>query len=325
MSDTYLSHAITATNDAGAAYDANAKYLLADKQVLAWILKYAVSEFFDMDIPAIISCIEDTIEIGSKPVDPGLSGTGRVSGTATEDHIPGEGLIFFDIRFSAYLMNKEIKFLINVEAQKSSAPAKLGYHLENRILFYLSRMVSAQKQTEFFHSDFDSLKRVRSIWICMDGDADGDAIEEIGLSRKSVFGKKSESCGMDLMKAVIISIRKEKNVKTSQNVLTAMLETLFAQTTAEEKKRVLSKNYGMTMTAEFERRIRIMCNLSEAIKEDAMKSGYEKGMEKGMERGIEKERLTAIHRMIRAGASRKQILSYGYTPDEYVQAENMQM
>ncbi len=155
----------------------------------------------------------------------------------------------------------------------------------------------------------------------MDGDADGDAIEEIGLSRKSVFGKKSESCGMDLMKAVIISIRKEKNVKTSQNVLTAMLETLFAQTTAEEKKRVLSKNYGMTMTAEFERRIRIMCNLSEAIKEDAMKSGYEKGME----RGIEKERLTAIHRMIRAGASRKQILSYGYTPDEYVQAENMQM
>ncbi len=247
MSDTYLSHAITATNDAGAAYDANAKYLLADKQVLAWILKYAVSEFFDMDIPAIISCIEDTIEIGSKSVDPGLSGTGRISGTATEDHIPGEGLIFFDIRFSAYLMNKEIKFLTNVEAQKSSAPAKLGYHLENRILFYLSRMVSAQKQTEFFHSDFDSLKRV------------------------------------------------------------------------------LSKNYGMTMTAEFERRIRIMCNLSEAIKEDAMKSGYEKGMEKGMERGIEKERLTAIHRMIRAGASRKQILSYGYTPDEYVQAEHMML
>lgn len=36
----------------------------------------------------------------------------------------------------------------------SSDSAKLGYHLENRILFYLARMVSSQKQNEFFHSDY---------------------------------------------------------------------------------------------------------------------------------------------------------------------------
>jgi len=71
-----------------------------------------------------------------------------------------------------------MKILINVEAQKFSDPSKLCYHLENRIIFYMSRMVSAQKQTEFNHSNYDDLKRVRSIWICMDNDEDGDSIED---------------------------------------------------------------------------------------------------------------------------------------------------
>lgn len=316
MADTYLSQAVDATNDAGAAYDTNAKYLLADKQVLAWILKYAVGEFQEMEISAIIACIQDDIEISTKPTDPGLLRTGRVSGAATEDNVPGEGLIFFDIRFQACLLREEIKFLVNVEAQKTSDPAKLGYHLENRILFYLSRMVSAQKHTEFFHSDYDNIKRVRSIWVCMDGDTNGDSIEEIGLRRKSVFGESTSQYGMDLMKAVVIHIRKEKNIKTSRHVLIAMLETLFAHTAAEEKKRLLAENYGMTMSVEFERRIKVMCNLSEVIKEDALKRGFKEGIEKG----IEKERIAAIERMMYMGVSKEQILSYGYTENEYAKA-----
>ena len=82
-----------------------------------------------------------------------------MTGTATEDNVPGEGIIYYDIRFTAYHKEREIKILINIEAQKSSDSSKLGYHLENRIIFYLARMISAQKQTEFFHSDFDSLKK----------------------------------------------------------------------------------------------------------------------------------------------------------------------
>ena len=61
MSHTYLSQAVNATNDSGAAYDANVKFLLADKQVLSRILKYAVSEFQDMEIYDIIDCIRNDI------------------------------------------------------------------------------------------------------------------------------------------------------------------------------------------------------------------------------------------------------------------------
>lgn len=327
MIKTNLAQAVDATGDPGAAYDTNVKYLLADKQILSRILKYTVDEFRDMDVQDIMDCIGDDIETGVKPVDAGLSNLGRVKETATEDNIPAEGIICYDIRFTAYHKEKELKILINIEAQKSSDAGKLGYHLENRIIFYLARMISAQKQTEFFHSDFDNLKKVRSIWICMDNDATEDSIEEISFDRKTVFGNKKNPYHADLMKGIIVNIRDGENISCketigkSQNVLIAMLEELFSRKDAEEKKRILADEYGMIMTVELERRIQIMCNWSEVIGARAFKDGYEDGFENGIEDGIVKERIAAIGRMIRANAAKEQIISYGYTEDEYEEAE----
>ena len=59
-----------------------------------------------MDIEDILGCIGDDIEIGARPVDSGLSNLGRVKGIVTEDNIPGEGIIYYDIRFTAYLQNQ---------------------------------------------------------------------------------------------------------------------------------------------------------------------------------------------------------------------------
>ena len=280
MMETYLAQAVAAAEESG-SYDTNAKFLLADKQILARILKYAVSEFQDMELKDIISCISEEIEVGTRPVDPGLSNLGRIMESNAEDNVPGEGRIYYDIRFSAWHKGMEMKFLINVEAQRSTDPGKLGYHLENRILYYLARMVSAQKQTEFFHSDFDSLKRVRSIWICMDCGKDGDSIEEIGLVRRAVFGGNGETEEIDLMKGIIIHVRKGENLEESRNILISMLEKLFSGMGAEEKKQVLTAKYGMVMTVELERRMRVMCNLSEGI--------FEEGIEKGIDQQLAKQ------------------------------------
>ena len=308
MIETNLAQTVDAINDSGSAYDTNVKYLLSDKQILSWILKYTVEEFQEMSIEDIIGCIGDDIEIGTRPVDAGLSNLGRVRGTVTEDNVPGEGVIYYDIRFTAYVKETEIKILVNMEAQKSSDHSKLGYHLDNWIIFFLARMISAQKQTEFFHSDFDNLKKVRSIWICMDNDETEDSIEEIGLIRKTIFGNKENSYHTDLMKGIIVNIRNEGNhnsgegIKKSQNALIAMLEELLSEKDAVEKKCILADEYGMIMTAELEGRIQIMCNLSENI--------------------IERGRIDAIERMLRANITKEQILSMGYTEDEYKKAES---
>ena len=307
--ETNLAQAVAATDAAG-AYDTNVKFLLADRQILARILKYAVQEFAQMPVEEIMESIGNDIEVAARPVDPGLSNLGRIRGTSTEDAVPGEGVIMYDVRFSAYHKDAEMKFLLNIEAQKSSDPKKLGYHLENRISYYLARMISAQKHTEFFKSDYDNLKKVRSIWICMGNkDEDGDSIVALGLEYTPVFGKQPGWQHTDLMRAVIISLREGVDLKTSKNTLIAMLETLLSQEDAKKKTRVLEETYGMVMTVELEGRIQEMCNLSENIEA------------RGIEKGMQKERIDAIIRMIRARAAKEQILSYGYTEEEFAAAE----
>ena len=313
MAETNLAQAVEAANDFS-SYDTNIKLLLADKQILARILKYAVQEFKEMTVSDIMSSIDDDIDIGTKPLDAGLSNLGRINLSNTEDNVPGEGKIFFDIRFSAYHREMEMKFLVNVEAQRSTTPSKLGYHLRNSIIFYLARMISAQKQTEFFHSDFDSIKKVRSIWICMDNGEDDDSIEEINLDRNTVFGNKVSTHNIDLMKGIIINVR-SGNTKDSQNTLISMLEKLLSQTNVDEKKRILTEKYGMIMTTELEGRLQTMCNLSENIK--AL------GIEEGIKKGVTKERLNAIERMINAGFAKEQIIFCGYTEEEFTKAESL--
>ena len=101
-----------------------------------------------------------------------------------------------------------------------------------------------------------------------------------------------------------------KAVKKSQNVLIAMLEELVSRKDASEKKRILADEYGMTMTAELERRIQIMCNWSESIRERERKDAK-----------IE-ARIEVLERMIRVNITREQILSMGYTEAEYEKAES---
>lgn len=276
VEDTHLSQAVTTAQDA-AAYDTNAKLLLADKQILARILKYTIREFRDMSIEEIICCIQDDIDVAIIPLDPGLTNLGRVSESKTEDAIPGEGTVYFDIRFSAYIGQSRIKFLIDLEAQRLTGHNSLGYNLENRIIYYIARMISAQKNIEFHGSDYDNLKNVRSIWICMSSGKEGDSIEEISLERKTVFGDSDNAHNIELLQGIIVNIRNSKNAKASQNTLISMLEILFSKMNVNHKKNILKNDYGMVMTFEIERRMQTMCNLSEGIMEEGLTQGRTEG------------------------------------------------
>ncbi|MDE5952425.1 MAG: hypothetical protein K2H12_12715 [Acetatifactor sp.] len=93
MAETNITQAIEATNDVS-SYDANIKFLLADKQALARILKYAVREFQDTALEDIMASIGNDIEVGTNPVDASLSNIGCITESNTEDNIPGEGKSF---------------------------------------------------------------------------------------------------------------------------------------------------------------------------------------------------------------------------------------
>ena len=206
---TNLSGVIDVTSEA-ARYDASVKEVLADKQVLSHILKYSLEEFEDMELGDIMRSMDEPV-VSRLRMEPGQTNLNRIEKQSEEDSVPGEGKIFYDIRFSVYLGEEMIKFLINVEAQKSTNPHKLHYHLDNRIIFYLARMISAQKEVEFTKSNYDDIKAVRSIWICMDANDDEDSINRICFTQENVYGKKMELPNIDKVQGVVIRLRKREN------------------------------------------------------------------------------------------------------------------
>lgn len=282
---THLETTLDAVDPARLQYDQNIKELLADIQVLARIIKYTVREVKELEIEEIMSCIDPrSIEVGTVPVSPGLTNTRRVVWMQTEDIVPNESYVSFDVRFTLTFREKSAKIIINLEAQKSADAGKLGYHLENRIVFYLARLISSQKDTEFFHSDYDNLKKVYSIWICMNGES--DFVRKVTYVPKTVYGVSKEPLDFDKVCGVIIQLRKQQSINESKNRLIAMLEDLLRNEESSKKKKKLTEKYGMRMTVELERRLNQMCNLSDLVVEEAMERGMNLGMERGMECGI---------------------------------------
>ena len=270
--ETNLAQSLEITTDR-AKYDDSVKELLADKQILARILKYTLDEFKSESIDDIINNIDEP-EISKIRIEPGHTNTPyRIRKQSEEDNVPGEGKIFFDIRFSAYAGEEQIKVLINIEAQKSSDRNKLHYHLDNRILYYLGRMISSQKEVEFAKSDYDNLKAVRSIWICMDANDDEDSINRIQFVQDTIYGKDMSLDNIDKVQGVIIRLRRNEDLSVSKNELIAMLEELLKKEKLEDKKRKLAGEYGLKMNDDTERRLNTMCNISELVLEEGLQQG----------------------------------------------------
>ena len=330
--ETYISKTLSALGDGVAKVDEKIKALLADKQILARILKYSVEEFKEYDILEIINRIEE-VEILEVPVDAGLSHKnksefGKISGSNTEDNVPGEGVIYYDIRFNVTKGKKRIKVLINIEAQATTSVSRLGYHIENRMTYYLSRMISAQKEQEFFGSDYDKIKEVISIWICMDARKNEDSIIEYQLRPEVKFGENTHPEEINLLKGILIKIRGGKNMTQSENKLIEMLEYVIADHSAEEKKNYLKNECGVEMTKELERKVEAMGeSMGRAILQGMLEDAWDKGVEQERRNtekereNLQREREHAIAAFISFGIPKEKILEKGYTEEEYTKVK----
>lgn len=183
------------------AYDEAAKGVLSQKKILAYILKRTVPEFESVSLDDIANVyIEGTPEVNSIPVSKDETNAVRqalkrqdtppIKGAQNEDHSITEGSIVFDILFRAKApeTNELITLIINVEAQKSLKPKKKTggtYPLLKRAVYYASRLISSQKGTEFVNSDYDKIKKVYTIWICMEAPGKVQRINRIKASKAS--------------------------------------------------------------------------------------------------------------------------------------------
>ena len=98
MNETYLKRFLDSANDK-AKYDENVKMILSDKTILAWILKYSAEEYKKCSIEEIRGCIEGTPLVADISVMPGSTRLDKIFGMNTENEVPNEGKITFDIIF----------------------------------------------------------------------------------------------------------------------------------------------------------------------------------------------------------------------------------
>lgn len=306
--NTHIANVLEAAGEK-ARYDAEVKKILSDKQILSWILKYGAKEFRKYSIETIMDSIEGKPEVAEVPVYPGKSKRKMASGEAitglsTEDKVPNEGEVTYDIRFYVMTPTKErVKIIVNLEAQGNFYP---GYDLVTRAVFYCARMLSAQLDTEFTPKDYDDIKKVYSIWICLNApDYAANTITEYSMNQKKIQGNFSGKARYDLLSAVMICLGKEKSSKTENKSgrLQRMLATLLSsEIPAEEKEEILSKKFGIVTSVEMKEEMRDMCNLSDLIEEEAIEKGICQG------RKQEREQMAKLTKRLLADSRQDDLL-----------------
>lgn len=267
-------------------YDKIAKKILSYKRVLANILIRTISYFKGKTVDEVSDLIEN-VECDRVPVDSGMTnkvGEDRIVGMNTEDSEVNEGLIRYDIIFKVKLPDRVIKIIVNLEAQKTD-PTK--YNIMNRAIFYVSRLISSQKEREFIHSDYNSMLEVYSIWICMNKKQ--NSLIHYGLEKHTILGDEDWAGNINIPNIVMIGLSNEIPEKGSELELHRMLAAMFAESIESEVRcDILQEEYDLGIDSQFRKELNDMSSLSMGIFEQGMEKGVEKGFEQGMEQGIEK-------------------------------------
>ena len=268
--DTEIKNAVSAA-DQDAQYDDKAKRLLGNKIILAHILVKTVDEFKGMNPKEVVSYIEGEPLIGVVPVEPGLTNAGkeengqRIVGMNTENAEINEVLVRFDIIFYVRMKDGISQVIVNLEAQKDEPTS---YHILNRAVFYVSRLVSSQKERDFVKTNYNDIKRVFSIWVCMN--MDENSMDYVHLTDDKLLGSYPWKGGLDLLNIVLIGIANELPEHDEKYELHRLLSTLLsAELTVDEKLGIIKTEYSIPVDEKLRKDMSAMCNLSQGIRENA--------------------------------------------------------
>jgi hypothetical protein len=223
------------------------------------------------------------------PVEPGLTnaektdGKGqRIVGLNTENSEQSEGVVRFDIIFYVRTRDGLAQIIVNVECQKDDPTA---YKILNRAIFYVSRMISSQKERDFTNQNYDDIKQVYSIWVCMNEKE--NSLCHIHLSKNDILGTRSWKGNLDLLNIVMIGVTNELPEKSEEYELHRLLVALFSNTIkTDDKLEIMKKEYSIPVTRKMEEEVNYMCNLGQGIYERGEESGEARGVKIGEARGV---------------------------------------
>ena len=226
-----------------AQYDEHVKRILGSRQVLARILKGTIEGYRSYSPEEITLWIEPDIEIASVPLCPGEE-------KMDDRLINGENT---ESKVPGEgTITYDIRFRAFLPGKNKKAEIKLLINVEAQKKFYVKyRIVTrgifygARMLSEQLDREFSN----------------------------SEYDKLS----------VIIICLNEKLKKGTEGTLHGFLNTLLSpEMDRKEKEESLERVYGMKMEYELGEELSEMCNLSEAIEENAIKKGKKQGLREGI-------------------------------------------
>jgi len=288
-----------------AKYDDACKRLLAEKIILAWIMKHTMEEYVDYRVKEIVEqFIIGEPKVAETKVLPDETNTSRVVGIGLEDSSLNEGTVTYDIQFRAIVPDSRevVQMIINVEAQNDFYP---GYPLIKRGIYYCARMISSQYGTVFTQSHYEKIQKVYSVWICTNPPQKRrNTITEYSLTEKQHVGNMKENKEYyDLMNAIMVCLGSEED-GTEHELLKLLGVLLSSDKKAQEKKEILENEFDIPMTEKMEAEVEYMCNLSDGVEQ----------------KGIEKNRRTTVINMLKANEPIEKICRYTECDEAYVEA-----
>ena len=235
------------------AYDQKCVEILSYKIILANIMKRCIHEYKDVDVSTIRNCIEYQ------------NNSEKILGLKKDFKY-----LTYDIFFHSKIPNSKdaIGLFINLEPQKTS---KKGYNMFDRGLFYASNAINYQYDRIFKNSHYEKLKKVYSIFVCMDAPSkkEENSITYFHLTKDIKIGYNMYE-GYDKLCIIVIYL----GFESSKDELLRFFELLFSSDLQPQFiVDTLNEEYGIEVSEEFIAEVNEMCNLSDRIEERALKKG----------------------------------------------------
>ena len=243
-------------------------------------MKSCLTEYADCTVNEIAEkYIEEKPQVTEIPVAPDeRQSTSVIQGTGVEDTTITEGTVTFDIRFHAGVpvSSEQIGLIINIEAQNQFYP---GYPLTKRGIYYCCRMISSQYGSVFTRSHYEKLKKVYSVWICMDPPKSREnTITRYFIQEGNLAGSVQEPVKNYDLLSVLLLCPGDPASQNSEGILKLLGVLLSSKIKAEEKKKLLEQEFHVEMNRTMESEVEQMGSLSQGVEQ--------RGIQKGIQRGI---------------------------------------
>ena len=235
---------LQASNVLGAKYDRACKELFLNKEIIAPILKEVIPEYKNCTVEEIISLIlSDSIN------DDSVDGSSVLAmQMQTEMNSLTDKIIRYDARFKAVnplLSTEIITFYLHFDIEVQN-DYRTSYPVIKRGIYYAAREISSQLGILTEDSDYNSLQKVYSIWICNENIPKDlcNTVTSYTITKNDVIGKTEEpEEDYDLMTVIVIRRGNNEGKEEIFDYLTGVfnynLEKISRHTDVSKNEKIL--------------------------------------------------------------------------------------